>query len=89
MNEEVSEPNAVAGAQSEEDLMQQKFRYLRLRHRNRPGKRAALRPSTSHEEVDASDDATPVTRTFDSRPSFDPGEDNLAEHRRSNARPSI
>ncbi len=55
LNEEVlPDDSAATVAQSEEDLMQQKFQKLRLRRRgsHRTARRPLLRPSNSHDETD-------------------------------------
>ncbi|KZS18526.1 Uncharacterized protein APZ42_015060 [Daphnia magna] len=53
LNEEIlPDDSAATVAQSEEDLMQQKFQKLRLRRRgsHRTARRPLLRPSNSHDE---------------------------------------
>lgn len=53
LNEEaLPDDSAATVAQSEEDLMQQKFQKLRLRRRgsHRTARRPLLRPSNSHDE---------------------------------------
>lgn len=55
LNEEViPDKSAATVAQSEEDLMQQKFQKLRLRRRgsHRTNRRPLLRPSNSHDETE-------------------------------------
>ena len=54
LNEEVlPDDSAATVAQSEEDLMQQKFQKLRLRRRgSHRTARRPLRPSNSHDETD-------------------------------------
>ena len=67
LNEDESLPDDTVAtvAQSEEDLMQQKFQKLRLRRRgsHRSHRRTLLRPSNSHDESDYDNTFTPLRQS--------------------------